>query len=77
MYKNCKQIIINYLKVNGYRGLYNYQMDCGCNLDDLIPCAECFDECVPAYEYKCKCENEKHSFHMSPLKHESGKPYGE
>ena len=43
--KTVKQILIEYLKENGYNGLYFD--DCGCPLDDLIPCNGCFDQCRP------------------------------
>lgn len=43
--KTVKQILIEYLKENGYGGLYFE--DCGCPLDDLIPCDSCFDQCKP------------------------------
>jgi hypothetical protein len=68
MKKNCKQIVIDYLIANNYDGLYNSYLDCGCELDDLIPCGECFDQCVPAYRHKCNCTVENHRFHMSPYK---------
>jgi hypothetical protein len=32
-----KEIVIKYLKDNGYDGLYSD--DCGCMIDDLIPCS--------------------------------------
>ena len=44
---NVKEIVHEYLRVNGYDGLCSD--DCGCGLDDLAPCEQCFDACVPAY----------------------------
>lgn len=34
----AKEIIAEWLKANGYDGLYNHE--CGCLIDDLIPCGE-------------------------------------
>ena len=45
-----KEIIINYLKENGYDGLCGDC--CGCGLDDFQPCDEDFGECSPAYLHK-------------------------
>ncbi len=42
-----EEIVIEYLKANGFDGLYND--DCGCFLDDLIPCSECCSNCQPGY----------------------------
>lgn len=44
---NVKEIIIDYLKSHGYDGLCND--DCGCGIDNIAPCDECFLSCVPAY----------------------------
>jgi len=38
-----KKIVENYLRKNGYDGLY--AEECGCCLDDLMPCGECCDNC--------------------------------
>ena len=46
----CKEIIYNYLKDNGYDGLCDDSMECGCGLDELMLC-EIFDiNCTPAYK---------------------------
>jgi len=59
------EIIEKYLKENGYDGLYNLNGECGCEIDDLIPCMDYCGDCKPGYkisdpsgEYK---ENEKRS----------------
>ncbi|MDZ4246313.1 MAG: hypothetical protein U1D67_04245 [Dehalococcoidia bacterium] len=43
---NCQEIIIAYLRKNGCYGLATD--DCGCGIDDLIPCGEDFGRCRPA-----------------------------
>lgn len=35
-----KKIVVDWLKANGYDGLYNEEGPCGCILDDLICCAD-------------------------------------
>jgi len=44
----CKDIITEYLKTNGYDGLFNDE--CACGLDDLMPCDGGYGDCVPGYE---------------------------
>ena len=59
----CLEIIKKYLKDNGFDGLVNVDggSGCGCALDDLIPCGECFGGCLPAYKVMCPqpCNSEK------------------
>lgn len=45
---NCKEIIVKYLRDNGYDGLCSDE--CGCGLDDLITCGEDPSECIPGYK---------------------------
>lgn len=45
---NVKEIIKKYLMENGYNGLCCE--DCGCFINDLIPCDDVCDHCVPGYE---------------------------
>jgi len=33
-----REIVVAWLKANGYDGLCNTENECGCTLDDLIPC---------------------------------------
>jgi len=52
------EIVIDYLRKNGYDGLCGD--GCGCGLDDFAPCDEDFGNCEPAYKVRChkeKCEN--------------------
>jgi hypothetical protein len=49
------EIIVDYLKTNGFDGLCN--VECGCPIDDLHPCGEINSDCVPAYKHeRAKCE---------------------
>lgn len=44
--------IAEYLEINEYDGLYNPIEPCGCNRDELMPCGEQCDDCVPAYLWR-------------------------
>lgn len=40
---------IDWLKKNGFDGLY-YGTECACCVDDLNPCGEdCIEDCVPGF----------------------------
>ena len=43
-----KEIIKEYLKTNGYGGLYSGF--CGCEMEDLFPCGEYCGQCEPGYK---------------------------
>lgn len=48
---NCHDIIAKYLNDNGYDGLCRPYGECGCGLDDLMPCdGENIAECEPGYK---------------------------
>lgn len=48
---NVREIVAQWLRENHYDGLCNPDGECGCGLDDLMPC-QCINEreCVCAYE---------------------------
>ncbi len=50
---NVAEIVIQYLKDNGFDGLCGG--GCGCGLDDLQPCAEDFSDCKPGYKTIANC----------------------
>lgn len=52
-----KEIIVKYLKENGYDGLCNEDY-CGCELKDLMPCNELPSSCESGYKIKCNCKGE-------------------
>lgn len=46
---NIQTITLEYLKANGFDGLYNPGL-CACKRDDLMPCDQpSIDECHPGY----------------------------
>jgi len=58
--KTVKEIVVEYLKANGYGGLYSNDGSCACTLGDLIPCEWSIEDCRPgvivAYpDHKCPC----------------------
>ncbi len=56
---NIKEIIAKYLEDNGYDGLCCE--DCGCQKDDLFPCDNPGEDCVPGYKWPAEdpdCEFE-------------------
>ncbi len=51
---NVKEIVEEWLRSKGYTGLYSEE--CGCEIDDLMPCAgwdNGFDMCHPGYKHDC------------------------
>ena len=40
------------LKAAGYDGLY-YPGECACELDNLFPCGEGGEDCLPGYKHSC------------------------
>ena len=61
---DVKQILSKWLTENGFQGLYNADVRCGCDVDDLNPCGDCAMECKPAYKTKCNpnCESKCDAF---------------
>ncbi len=45
-----RAIAKQWLKDNGYDGLWWAEGPCGCGFDDFAPCGECICWCVPAYK---------------------------
>jgi hypothetical protein len=53
--KTVVGIVSEWLKANGYDGLTNNE--CGCLLDDLMPCDDPQGNCEAAYKKECTLEN--------------------
>jgi len=47
---SVKQIVRQYLGRHGYDGLYSDLLECGCALNDLMPCDSNPDDCLPGYK---------------------------
>ena len=54
---NIREIVAEWLKANGYDGLAGGN-DCGCDLDDLMPCNEIWEDCVAGHKVPCDCEGD-------------------
>lgn len=50
---NLKELTEQWLKTNGYEGLVNGSIECGCKLDDLMPCHEPGVDCEPGHVEEC------------------------
>lgn len=48
--KAVRDILAYWLRANGYDGLCNSDMECGCSLDDLIPCDSPCEKCEAGYQ---------------------------
>jgi len=46
-----KEIVTKYIQDNKCDGLFTY--DCGCRLDDLIPCTGCIENCRAGVDTEC------------------------
>lgn len=55
---NVEEIVLKYLKKNGFDGLFNPNLDCGCEKDDLFACClgDNTVECIPGYKCNQKCD---------------------
>lgn len=67
---NALEIIGDYLKTNGFDGLYNRAGECGCEVGGLSPGDCLVDECEAAYKVPCdpaNCPADGNcDWHMSP-----------
>jgi len=70
-----RDIIKQWLKDNGYDGLVDEPGECGCTLDDFMPCCEGWMlDCEPGYKRPCpgedKCEYNCGGWHIATEKYE-------
>lgn len=56
MNPTLREIVETYLRQNGFDGLYNSWIECGCTVDDLMPC-ERADEVNCAAGYRVRLED--------------------
>ena len=70
------QIVEEYLKRNGFDGLYNFFEPCGCKLGDLMPCSDDCSACKPGYKVDCteKCSEEHDGFGVGGWHIQAEKP---
>jgi hypothetical protein len=60
-----KEIVKKYLEDNGFDGLFSDSWECGCEIDDLMPCEEPQQACEPGYKIPCNC-GEGCNWHIGP-----------
>jgi len=48
---DMETIVKKWLRAHGYDGLYNDWMECGCRLDEFMPCGEPGTDCQAAYDH--------------------------
>jgi hypothetical protein len=58
---NVREIVKEWLEKNGYSGLYD-ESECGCAIDDLMPCDGPYSECMPGYKGNCDPETSESGF---------------
>ncbi len=46
---NVRKIVVDFLTKNGYDGLCDSEIECGCLTSDLCPCGGSMNDCQPAY----------------------------
>ena len=46
------EIVKTYLQENGFDGLYNSELECGCPISNLNPCGDMKNDCTAGYEVK-------------------------
>ena len=57
---DVKTMVIAYLRLNNFDGLFNANAECGCEIDDLAPCDGGVMWCEPGYKRQCgsECEHD-------------------
>ena len=64
---DLRQIVSEWLKANGYAGLYS-DCECACTVDDLMPCDMADLDCQPGYLCECPPDCGEHEYHISAVK---------
>lgn len=59
------KIVDEWLRANGYDGLYN-EGECACSVGDLMPCGEPSEFCTAGYNQPCTCG--EHDWHIGDTK---------
>ena len=59
-----KEIITEYLKENGFDGLF-FPGECACRADDLAPCENILPGCQPGYLGPCPKTCGEHDWHIA------------
>jgi hypothetical protein len=71
---NVNNMVVFFLKQEGYDGLYAKGGECACEIADIAPCGEITGTCLAGYRYWCEdiaCEYTKDvgkHWHMRAVK---------
>jgi len=65
---DVREIVKEWLEQHGYDGLCSDNWECGCTLDDLMPCCEACTECLAGYKRPGDAECD---FYINPEKQEA------
>ena len=44
-----KDMALSYLRGQGFEGLFNSDIECSCDVNDLMPCGQPYDNCEAGY----------------------------
>lgn len=69
--KSLKAMCKLWLKQWELDGLYNSDLGCACEIDDLMPCGEPQPDCEAGYKGRCDC-GEGHAWHIQKNRYEDG-----
>lgn len=53
----ARELLSLALQDRDFDGLCNPDADCGCGLDDPMPCSEFYGDCVAAFKWRCETED--------------------
>lgn len=59
-------VVKDWLVDHQYEGLFHGDTECGCSIDDFMPCGEPGIHCQPGVKAPCDCEDEECEFHIVP-----------
>ena len=67
---NLRTLTEQWLRANGYDGLLNDSIECGCKVGDLMPCDEPSSQCEPGHFEECdgSCLRGECDWHIAPGK---------
>lgn len=58
MSESMREYVARKLREDGFDGLAGE--DCGCGVDDLMPCCEPWSDCTPAFKWECSAPCDIH-----------------
>lgn len=68
MNKTVIEMVKRYLIDNGFDGLYNEDLECGCEINDLEPCDALQSNCKAGYKHQ---GDKEYDFFIKDHKHDN------